>query len=154
MKVRVKETGEIVCVPNSPTVQLMIKTGAVEPVQETPAQRQAAAEYVPPKTPAKWTVQEEDGTGTFIICWACTGCQQGGRFVGAKIDKAHLLRAWHCGHVGGEVPTQEVIDTYAAINKPSAPLAYPGQNASPENKDMAADLLNRAGREAAGVPQG
>jgi hypothetical protein len=134
MKVRVKETGELVHVPaNNQIIDLLIKTGAIEPIQEAPAARPARQEWVPPKTPARfWIKKEELSTGDYVIAWFCDTCKTGGRFPGVKIDKVHLLRAWHCGHVGGEHVPSNVAAQYMSLGRPSQPYLYPGQIAKQE----------------------
>ena len=130
MRVRVKETGELVYVPaKNQIIDLLIKTGTIEPVQEAPAARPARQEWVPPKTPARFYVKKEElSTGDYVVAWFCDTCKTGGRFPGAKPDKVHLLRAWHCGHVGGELVPAAVAAQYMSIGRPSQPNYYPGQN--------------------------
>jgi len=139
MLIEVVATGEQIHVLDSEAIRLMIAAGQIKPVVIKKQQ------YEPPLTPANWGVQEEYSSGNVVIIWACPSkaCGQSGRFVGVKPDKVHLLRAWHCGHVGGEAVPKEIAEKYAAINKPAARLTFEGELTCPENEQQAAELARR-----------
>jgi hypothetical protein len=143
MLVEVIATGERIHVKDCDAIQVLIAAGQIKPVVKKPC--------VAPLTPAKWTVQEEYATGDYLICWECSSCRAGGRFLGAKPEAAHLLRAWHCGHPNGEAVPQAIVDKYVAFNRPAAPLGYPCQNSCPENIEQALEMKRRA--EQAGKPR-
>jgi len=120
MLVEVVTTGEKIHVQKSEAVELLISAGQIKPVVKK--------QWEPPLTLSRWSVPEEYSTGTYVIAWECPGCKQGGRFVGVKPDKVHMLRAWHCGHQGGERVPAEIAARYIVINKPAlAPFYEPKQ---------------------------
>lgn len=138
MKVRIKETGVQYHVPaKNPVIDLLIAAGTIEPVVETPTPTpnttgNKLGAYIPPKTPAHFSLQEEVSTGAYVIVWRCDGCKQGGRIVGALPEALAKVRVWHCGHVGGEAVPEEIAAQYASINKPAAGMFFPGVQPAPE----------------------
>jgi hypothetical protein len=148
MLVEIVATGEKVHVKDSEAIQLLIRAGQIQPVVKK--------QWVPPLTPAHWSVQEEVSSGYYFIAWNCPTCRQGGRAVGTKIDKVHLLRAYHCGHPGGEPVPAPVAARYAVINKPATVLFHPGvqpkrQLATDDNGRVLEAACAREERERAGL---
>jgi hypothetical protein len=130
MLIEIVATGEQIHVLDSEVIQLMIAAGQIKPVVPAAKKQQ----WEPPLTQSRWAVVEEYRTGRFIITWNCPNpaCAQRGSFVGVKPDKVHLLRAWHCGHVGGEVVPAPIAAKYIVINKPATALFYEPPQPQPE----------------------
>lgn len=145
MLYEVLATGERLHLRDSDTSRALVATGQIKPVVKEP--------WKAPKTPAQFYIHEEYLTGHYVVCWDCKTCRQSGRFPGVRPDAIGVVRAWHCGHVGGEAVPEHVQSQYRTLNpaKISAPVVVAGEKRCPENETLAADLATRQAKNGMGV---
>lgn len=145
MEYEVVATGERLHLVDTDAARALVATGQIKPVVKK--------QWVASKKPAKFIITEEFNTGQYFVAWTCSHCKQGGRFVGVRPDAIGQVRAWHCGHGGGEAIPEELQAQYRALpqNKVAAPFVIAGSKSCPENEALAEDLATRKQRAEAGA---
>jgi hypothetical protein len=154
MYVEIIATGEKLHMVDSEALQALIKLGQIKPIERqavatpgTPAAPKFQP-YVAPLTISTWGIAEEYATGQMVVTWSCPHCKQGGRAVGVRQDAIDKIRAWHCGHPGGEPVSEAVQERYRALpeHKVACPIVCEAANPA-ENIRQAEDIARRKDKE-------